>query len=66
MFKTVNALKDHMISKCHCKLLWDDDVDVGEYEEFFDFTKNDKDDEDDTPLEYIYNNNYYYHYYLNE
>lgn len=53
MFKTVNALKDHMISKCHCKLLWDDDVDVGEYEEFFDFTKNDKDDEDDTPLEYI-------------
>lgn len=41
-----------MISKCHCKLLWDDDVDVGEYEEFFDFTKNDKDDEDDAPLEY--------------
>lgn len=50
-FDSVSAVQDHMISKCHCKLLWDDNVDVGEYEDFYDFTKGY--DADEPPLEYI-------------
>ena len=37
VFRSKQATIDHMVAKSHCKLRWDYDEDVEEFEEFFDF-----------------------------
>ena len=37
-FRTGRACQDHMIQMSHCKLTYDDDIDMEEYEDFYDFS----------------------------
>ncbi len=37
--------QNHMINKSHCKLIYDDDIDMDEYGDFYDFSSSYSDDE---------------------
>ena len=44
---------DHMVSKSHCKIAYQEDIDMDEYEDFFDYSELQKDlplDEDGNPI----------------
>ena len=38
-FHSGNAAIAHMVDKSHCKIRWDSDEDMEEYEDFYDFSK---------------------------
>jgi pre-60S factor REI1 len=46
----------HMLSKSHCKLAYEEGIDLDEYEDFYDFTEDNQDlplDEDGNPMERV-------------
>ena len=45
-FHSLDAIRDHMISKGHTKLMYDEDDADLEYAEFYDFTQGEEDWED--------------------
>jgi pre-60S factor REI1 len=47
MFKTCHGCQQHMIDSCHCKLKYEEEDDLEEYEDFYDFTSGWDDYEDD-------------------
>lgn len=46
-FSSAKACQHHMIGKSHCKLTYEDDVDMDEYEDFYDFSSTYEDIDDD-------------------
>ena len=51
--KAGKSAQAHMISKSHCKIAYEEDVDMDEFEDFYDYTKNNQDelDEDGNPID---------------
>lgn len=53
MFRTYRSCQNHMISKSHCKIYYEEGIDAEEFEDFYDFSTT----YDDENLEYDENGN---------